>query len=378
MERTVIEKALGDAVKVQRRYLQKFTDKFKMEASTKGFYGTMENRQWATGFVTGQYWLAYEFTKEDAFRKAALVQTTDFLHRIENRIDVDHHDMGMLYSLSCVAAYKLTGSQEGKRAALLAAENLLKRFRIKGSFFQAWGKLDAKEEYRMIIDCLLNLPLLYWASHITGDVKYARAADQHTKTAVKYLIRDDYSVHHTYFFDPESGAPLYGVTHQGYSDSSFWARGQAWAVCGLAFAYRNTKKEEYREKFHQVMEFFMEHIPEDGLPYWDLCFMDGEEPRDSSAAAIAVCGILEMKQYCKGGLGLKYQKYADTLLKALIEQCAVTDPSESNGVLLHGVYQKASPYNEITDYGVDECNCWGDYFYMEALMRCWKTWKPYW
>ena len=135
--------------------------------------------------------MAWEYTKDERIKEAALQQVQSFLYRIKEKIDVEHHDMGFLYSLSCVAAYKLVGSQAGKEAALLAADNLLARFQEKGQFFQAWGPLGSPTNYRLIIDCLLNLPLLIWASRETGESKYARKAVEHSRTAMSCVLRDD-------------------------------------------------------------------------------------------------------------------------------------------------------------------------------------------
>ena len=136
-----------------------------------------------------------------------------------------------------MAAYKLTGNETAKKAALLAADRLCTRFQEKGQFLQAWGALGAKDNYRLIIDCLLNLPLLYWASEVTGQLRYREIALAHTATSMANLVRPDHSTYHTFFFDPETGAPLRGSTQQGYRDGSAWARGQAWGVYGMALAY---------------------------------------------------------------------------------------------------------------------------------------------
>lgn len=132
-------------------------------------YPACKNDQWTCGFWPGEIWLSYELTGDAAFRDAALVLVDSFMDRIVNKVEVDHHDMGFLYSPSCVAAYKLTGSETGKQAAILAADQLISRFQEKGQFLQAWGKLGAADNYRYIIDCLLNVPLLYWATETTGD-----------------------------------------------------------------------------------------------------------------------------------------------------------------------------------------------------------------
>ena len=172
MEEGMVQKALDDAVKIVKENLSVFTDKFQSSNSFDGFYEATENVEWTTGFWTGVIWLAYEHTGDEAFRKAAEVQVESFLDRIENKIDVNHHDMGFLFSLSCVAAYKLTGNEHAKKAALLAADHLAERYRDKGRFLQAWGNPGEPKEYRLIIDCLLNLPLLYWATEVTGDPSY--------------------------------------------------------------------------------------------------------------------------------------------------------------------------------------------------------------
>lgn len=263
----------------------------------------------------------------------------------------------------------------------MAAEQLISRFQEKGGFIQAWGPLGAEDNYRLIIDCLLNLPLLYWASDVTGDGKYREIAVRHTKTSIQNLVREDFSTYHTFFFDPRTGEPVRGVTAQGYKDDSAWARGQAWGIYGTALAYRYTKDETCKDLFRKVTAFYMDHLPEDLVPYWDLSFSRGSgEPRDTSAAAAAVCGMMEMCS--NGSLDKKekafYEEKADQMLENLIDHYAVTSIKESNGLLLHGVYAKSSPYNSVTDRGVDECNLWGDYFYLEALTRKLTDWKTYW
>ena len=181
--------AMDSAVGIVRNSLGEFTHSFKSSNSFDGFFEPTENVEWTTGFWTGCIWLAYEHTGDEAFKEAALIQAQSFLERIEQKIDVNHHDMGFLYSLSCVAAYKLTGSEVGKKAALLAADHLAERFRTVGNFLQAWGNPGEPKEYRLIIDCLLNLPLLYWASEVTGDSSYADKAKAHIQTAMKCLVR---------------------------------------------------------------------------------------------------------------------------------------------------------------------------------------------
>jgi unsaturated chondroitin disaccharide hydrolase len=390
-----IDKALSYAGSSVVENLKTFTDKFQNAYSENGFYKPIENTDWTTGFWTGEIWLAYEYATnheikdvtngniipdaKDKLKNSADIQIKSFYDRIVNKIAVDHHDMGFLYSPSCVAGYKLTGSKQGREAAIMAADQLIRRFHPVGEFIQAWGAMDAPENYRLIIDCLLNLPLLYWASEETNDSKYREIAEKHIHTAVKNVIRDDYSTWHTFFFDPKTGAPDHGATCQGYRDGSAWTRGQAWGIYGMALAYKYTGREEYIDIFRHVTEYFLSHLPKDLVPYWDLEFNSGDDqPRDSSSASIAACGMLEMVKYLPQEERGYYVTVAKQLLKAVYDKCAVKDFKESNGLVLHSTYSNHSPYNTCNHYGVDECNAWGDYFYMEALTRLMKKWNPYW
>lgn len=374
-----IKKALEFCAKQVIRNLDEFTYAFQNAYSEDGFYRAIENNDWTTGFWTGEIWLAYEFCRDERLREAAEIQIDSFAERIGKKIEVDHHDMGFLYSPSCVAGYKLIGSKEGKEAAIAAADQLITRYHPVGEFIQAWGPMDAPENYRLIIDCLLNLPLLYWASEETGDDRYREIAEKHIHTALANVVREDASTWHTFFFDMETGASDHGATCQGYMDGSAWARGQAWGLYGCALAYRYTKREEYITLFKRVTEYFMEHLPADMVPFWDLCFTDGDEqPRDSSSASIAACGMLEMAKYMDDEDALYYKDTAKQLMKSLYDNYAVKDMNASNGLVLHSTYSNHSPYNTCNHYGVDECNSWGDYFYMEALTRLYGDWEPYW
>ena len=375
--------------------LPEFTEAFQPAYSIDGFYEPSENTDWTNGFWTGQIWLAYEYLKRshpgntDSIEKlyhAGRVQVQSFLNRITKRISVDHHDMGFLYTPSCVAAYKLTGDKDARNAAILAADQLLTRFQPVGGFLQAWGPMNQRENYRLIIDCLLNVPLLFWASEETGNDRYREIALKHIHTAVSNVIRDDGSTWHTFFFDPVTGEPDHGETCQGYRDGSAWSRGQAWGIYGMAMAYRYTKDPEYIKLFYRVADYFLEHLPDDLIPYWDLEFTSWSreqlekdpQPLDSSSASIAACGMLEMARFLQSDAAEIYTGYAKKLMKAVCDICAVHDHSVSNGLVLHSTYSNHSPYNTCNHYGVDECNSWGDYFYMEALTRLDCDWEVYW
>lgn len=371
--------ALSGAVEAVSRSLPEFTYACRNHSSVNNVYPACENDQWACGFWPGQIWLAYEHTGDPVFRHAALIQAESFLDRAERGIAVDHHDMGFLYTPSCVAAYRLTGSARARRAALLAADWLLARWQPKGRFFQAWGAMDEPGNYRFIIDCLLNLPLLFWASETTGNPEYRRKAELHLDTCLRHSFREDGSTFHTFYMNPQTGAPVRGVTCQGYRDDSAWARGQAWAIYGTALAYRYTRDARCVGLFRKAARFFAGRLPEDLVPYWELVFGDGSgEPRDSSSAAIAACGLLEMAPFLPEDEAAQCRDFASRMVCGLAGHYAVRPEDHSNGLLLHGTYSKKSPYNTCTPEGVDECVVWGDYFYMEALTRLSREWTPYW
>lgn len=363
---------VADQVRCNMEYLG---TRFPSSATRNQTYGVIDNIEWTDGFWTGLLWLCYEYTGDDAFKNLALKNVDSFLNRVEKRIELDHHDLGFLYSLSCVAGYKLTGSAEGRKAGLLAADKLMERFQEKGGFIQAWGELGARDNYRLIIDCLLNIPLLHWAFLETGTPLYRNAAVRHYEAACNNVIRDDASAYHTFYFDPGTGEPLKGVTRQGYSDDSAWARGQAWGIYGIPLNYRYVKDDSAFNLFKGMTNYFLNRLPEDQVCYWDLIFTDGSnQSRDSSAAAIGVCGIHEMLKYLPEVESDKntYRHAMHCILRSLMERYTAPEIKPGNPVLLHGVYSWHS------GKGVDEGNIWGDYYYMEALMRFYKDWNLYW
>lgn len=374
-----VRAALDIAVEQVRRNLPQFTYQAQNHSSVGNIYPAVANDQWTAGFWPGEMWLAFEHTGDKLFRYAAQIQVQSFLQRIENRIETDHHDMGFLYSPSCIAAWKLVGDEDGRQAALLAADQLMERYQPVGQFIQAWGRKGNPNEYRYIIDCLLNLPLLYWASQQTGDTKYRDVALIHARTTLANSVRADDSTFHTFYMDPETGAPVRGATKQGYSDDSFWARGQAWGIAGMALSYRYEPIAEYRQAFDRLLSFYLNRLPADMVPYWDLIFVEGDaEPRDSSSASIVACGLLEMAELVEADDAARYRKLARQMMKSLTDHYSVKDPAQSNGLVLHATYSKKTPHNTCRGEGVDECVSWGDYYYMEALTRLSRNWSSYW
>lgn len=370
-----VEEAIEKALKQLRLNVSYFGEEFPTPATVNNIYSIMDNTEWTNGFWTGELWLAYEYSQDDAFKKIAHQNVLSFLNRVNNLIELDHHDLGFLYTPSCMSEYKLNGDKKSREAALKAADKLIERYQKTGGFIQAWGVLGKKEDYRLIIDCLLNIQLLFFAYKETKREEYYDIAVKHFYTSVNNVIRDDASTFHTFYFDPETGHPLKGVTRQGYSDESCWARGQSWGIYGAPLTYRYTKDSQIFDLFRGITNYFINRLPKDNVSYWDLIFGEGsEQSRDSSATAIAVCGIHEMLKYLPETYEDKetYKYAMHSMLRSLINNYANGNGQPGAPLLLHGVYSWHS------GKGVDEGNIWGDYYYLEALIRFYKDWNVYW
>ncbi len=355
--------------------IEVFGDAFPAPVSKGNFYSTIPNDYWTTSFWTGMLWLAYEVTDEQKYHHLAERHLESFKHRLEARIATDTHDLGFLYILSCMAGYKLTGQPGAKDTALAAADLMMTRYFDKAGIIQAWGNLhDPAERGRMIIDCCMNLPLLYWATLVTGKPEYHRAALRHAEQSATYLVRPDGTTYHTFYMDTETGEPRFGRTNQGYSDTSCWSRGQAWGIYGFALSYSYTGESSFLGLAKRLADYFLDRLPADSVCYWDLIFTSGDQERDSSAAAIAACGLFELNRHLPltDPDRTRYENAALEILRSLADNyTSKTDP-KSNGILLHSVYAKTA------NRGVDECSIWGDYFYFEALVRASRSWRPYW
>ena len=375
VSRSFWEKALDWTAEKVRNNINAFKDLYPAPASVNNVYPLIENHEWTTSFWPGMLWLAWETTGDKIFREAAQERISGFRGRLDNRIGVNTHDLGFLYTLSCVAPFRLTGNTFAKNAALKAADLLVTRYFEKAGIIQAWGDLnDPAQKGRIIIDCAMNLPLLYWASEETDNPYYKEAALTHISQANRYLIRDNWSTYHTFFFDAETGSPVRGNTAQGFSDDSCWARGQAWGIYGNALSYRYMRDAQFIECAKGLACYFLNRLGSDLVSYWDLVFTGGNEERDSSAAAIASCGLMELASalpLCDPDCQL-FENAALHIMANLAASYTSASIGDSTGLLLHGVYSKPDKR------GVDECTTWGDYFYMEALVRIVKGWKPYW
>lgn len=365
-----LQEQLKFCVEKITKNMTRYKDDFPSACTTDGIYRVKPNDDWTNGFWTGMLWLAYEVTNDKKFYEQAMRNVENFQQRLDQHIVLDHHDIGFLYSLSAGAGYKLTNDERCKKQIVEAADILMGRYHQKGEFIQAWGLYGDKEEYRLIIDSLLNLPLLFQATNISENPIYAEVAKKHYNTLLRTVIRSNATTYHTYYFDTQTGDKLYGATHQGNSDQSIWARGQSWAVLGIPLVQDYWKEHPFPTMYSTIVDVFISHLPCDLVPYWDFDFND-EHPsdKDSSALAIAACGLLEADK-------TEAYPHAKKLAKGMIYQLGqhyLADKIKEEGILAHGVYAHAQ------NKGVDESNLWGDYFYFEALVRLVNPlWQKYW
>ncbi len=377
--------ALERALQVIGRNAATFADSYPDDTTTgnvyqprraRGSFAAGGNFGWTTGFWPGMLWLAYEQTGAGRYRQLGERQVASFAERLAAKIDIDHHDLGFLYTLACVAPWRLLGLPAARDTALGAARHLLTRHWPKAGVIQSWGDVaDPGSQGQTIIDSLMNMPLLYWAGELTGELQFAEAAHSHALKLSQHSVRPDSSTFHTFYFDVETGAARFGKTAQGFADDSCWARGQAWAIYGFALNCHATGDQQLLAAALRVADYFLAHLPSDHVAYWDLCFGEGSaEQRDSSAAAIAVCGLHELAGLLPPGREReRYAAAAGAILTSLIAGYTSRDLPHSNALLLHGVY------NKPRGHGVDEGNLWGDYFYLEALARAARPgWRPYW
>ncbi len=372
-----LDRAIADALGKIDYMIETMDGKYPSHSSKNNVYLQNENKDggWNQGFYSGILWIAYELSGDEKYKNLALSQIDEYYDRMVNVFGKMGHDVGFLFSLSCVAAYKLTGHKKAREAALLAADHLKLRFREKGQFIKAWGAVDGPDNYRLIVDTLLNIPLLFWASEETGDESYRKIAHTHYRTTVKYAVRDNGSSFHTFYFAPETGVYLRGVTKQGRDDNSTWSRGHGWVVYGSMLVKKYVDDPDALDICRAAIKFYQNRLPSDFVPFWDLEFTeaDGEE-KDSSAAPIVLCGMLELLK--KLERGEEYDMIENTVchsMDSLYNNYSTKDDPVSNGLLLHAVYSKPDKV------GIDECNIWGCYFYMECLIRMKKPdWNAYW
>ncbi len=324
--------------------------------TARGRWQTTPDGVWTGGFWAGLLWLEFEWSRSAEARSRAMAFTDRLLPRAG---DTHNHDLGFMFFPSAVKGWELTGDARYRDSAIAAARSLAAQFNDVGGFIPGWGFFGADDwSGSVLIDTLMNLPLLVWAARQSGDDGLMPVVQRHVATALKHQLRADGSVFHMFRFDPATGAPVRGDTYQGLGPDSSWARGQAWAMTGLAILATMTGDAGYAAASSRVADYFYGKLPADGIPPWDFAVTDDNAPKDSSAAAIASYGFQKLHEATREP---RHLDAAVSLLRALSNGCV--NRGDTGGLLLHATADL--PHG----LGIDESTMYGDYYYLKSLVR---------
>lgn len=334
---------------------------------------TSNSSWWTSGFFPGTLWLLYEATENPELKKYA----EEYTKRVEvEQYTTSNHDVGFMIYCSVGNSERLVPDKKKRDILMNSAKSLSTRYRKLNGCIQSWNIEDWNEnrgwQCPVIIDNMMNLELLMWAYKNSGNVIYKDIACSHADITLKNQFRDNSSCYHVVSYDTINGMPHYKGTHQGYSDESVWARGQAWAIYGYTMMYRETKNEEYLKQAMRTADYIISHpsFPIDGIPYWD--FDDPKIPlaeRDASAAAIMSSALFELCNYVSDKK--KHNVYLEVALKqikALSSPVYLSALGENCGFIL-----KHSVGNYPGNSEIDVPLTYADYYYIEALLRMKKV-----
>ncbi len=319
---------------------------------------------WTNGFWGGMMWLMYKETGNEEYRKTA-ERSEELLDNALKNYKSLHHDVGFMWHLTSGANYRLTGNQASCVRNLFAASTLFSRYNIAGDYIRAWNGRECAGY--SIIDCLMNLSLLYWASEEIGDDRFKKIAMRHMEMAMRDHIRPDGSTNHIVNHELDKVGVREVIGGQGYEATSCWSRGLAWAVYGSLISYVHAGKPEYLDAAKRTADYFIEHCKETNyLPLVD--FIAPAEPvyYDSTAGVCAACGMLEIAKYVSEEGGRRYTREAINILKAIDEHFCNYE-EDQDALVLMGT--ERYPHNENEANGLHIPIIYGDFFFVEALTK---------
>ncbi len=325
---------------------------------------TSDYHWWCSGFFPGELWYLYENNPTEELKKFAALYTD----RVEDYKNVTYtHDIGFVLNCSFGNGYRLTGNPHYADVMVTGSNSLISRYNEQVGAIRSWDFNTHIWQFPVIIDNMMNLELLTWTSRYTGNPIYGDIACAHADKTIDNHFRDDYSTFHVVSYDTITGNAHIHQTHQGYSDESSWARGQAWAIYGYTMMYRETGKKAYFEQAKNIANFIMHHpnMPEDKIPYWDFDAPDiPNTPRDASAGALIASALIELSQMESSSLGKEYLAFAEDQIRSLTSPAYLAEAGKNNNfVLMHSTGHLPG------DSEVDVPLSYADYYYVEALMR---------
>ncbi len=341
--------------------LKNYFDTLRFPRTTKAdTLVAVGSRDWTSGFYSGILWQMYDYTKDKKWEQAARKWTRGLE---KEKYNTNTHDLGFMLYCSFGNGLRLTNDPDYKAILLQGAKSLSTRFNAKTGVIKSWD--HGKGKYPVIIDNMMNLEFLFWATKVSGDSSFYKIAVTHANTTMKNHFRPDNSSYHVLNYDTTTGKVISKITHQGYADESAWARGQAWGLYGYTMSYRETKDKKYLDQAVKIAEFFLNHpnLPKDKVPYWDFNAPDiPNTQHDASAAAIAASGLLELGGYVKDGK--KYIQSAEQILTSLSSPAYLAKLNTNRDfILMHSVGHKPAKSE------IDVPIIYADYYYVEALLR---------
>ncbi len=323
-------------------------------------------RDWTCGFWPGILWYAYEYSGDEALKQAAQRYSRALFPLVDSAA-IDH-DLGFQVFCSIGNGYRLTHDPVYRTVLLRAADTLAKLFNPKVGTILSWPRevpgVDWPLRHNTIMDNMINLELLFWAAKNGRNKSLYDMAVKHAQTTMQNHFRHDYSSYHVVVYDTVTGKKIKGITHQGYSDSSMWARGQSWAIYGFTMVYRETGDKRFLDFAQQVTDVYLKKLPADHIPYWDFNAPGiPDEPRDASAAAVTASALLELSTLVTDSTrGKMYREKAEKMLQALSTP-AYQSGKVNNAFLLHSTGHKPNGGE------IDASIIYADYYYIEALLR---------
>lgn len=327
-----------------------------------GVYNDMAKEDitwWTNGFWPGMMWLMYVGTKNEMYREIA-ENAEKMLDAAFEEYDHLHHDVGFMWHISSGVNYRLFGGKKSRVRTSIAADMLASRYNASGKYIRAWN--EDKVGW-VIIDCMMNIPLLYWASDEYKDPRFKYVAMNHADTVMKTHIRPDGSVNHIVDLDPVTGEPKQAFGGQGYELGSSWSRGQAWAIYGYVISYLHTGKQEYLDTAKKVAHYFIANVCDDWLPKADFRCPDEPVIYDSTAGACTACGLLEIAKVVPEHEKKLYLNAAMNLLKAMEKNfCNWTTEEQS-------ILQMGTEAYFCRPQGKHAAIIYGDYYFIEAIYK---------
>jgi len=385
----LLDKAFSNAQQQCKNMLKVATDPTKPPRHTR-VDGSLalcpDIYDWTSGFFAGNLWYTYEATKDDSLKMAA-ERFTEALEPLQ--YFTGHHDIGFMLYSSYGNGYRLTHNEKYKAVLIQAAKSLCTRFNPNVGCIKSWNQhlsWDGKTmwHYPVIIDNMMNLELLFFASKVTGDTTYKHIAITHALTTMKNHIRSDFSTYHVVDYDSTTGKVLHQETCQGYANNSTWARGEAWSIYGFTMVYRETGDKRFLQTAQHLADYFLNNprLPKDKIPYWDFyANQSGYHPqfkydstkysvipRDASAAAVVASALFDLSKFTGGKKGAAYKAAAIEILHSLSSSQYTAAPGTNNNfILMHST--GSLPHGQE----IDKPLVYADYYYLEALLKYKKT-----